>query len=445
MTLTASPYRAAGKSGRRVGFHAALVLCVAGPSLAIVWGRVGSQRPQAGDTGGERVLGVSVQPVRPSDGYEVVREYVGKIEAERNSDLSFELGGLVTSVKVGEGESVSRGQVIAELDTERLEARRAVLESQLARAEATLRELRNGPRKEDIRAARADLTRWQTQYRLAELNAERSRKLYPTQAVSEEEWDRDRLTRDSINAQVASAQATLDELLAGTRPEKIDAQVALVRQTEAEIRSVDVDLDNSTLKSPYAGTVASRRIDEGEVIEAGTPVVELVETPRLRARVGVSADAAETFPLDKEFEVRGRKRVLTGRVAAVRPDRNPATRTVTTLLTIEGDCHALKVGDLVTVTARRRLRQSGFWLPMGALTEGTRGLWSCFVAEPFGERSDDRATHVIRSRPLELLSKTSDLAYVAGPLDAGDLVVAEGLHRLVPGQRVTISRQGKTP
>ncbi len=104
----------------------------------------------------QRVLSVAVRPLKKSSGYEVFREFIGKVEAERNSDLSFERGGLVVSVKVKEGDSVKSKQIVAQLDTNNLKARRAVLKAQLARAEATLKELRKGPRQEEIQSARRE-------------------------------------------------------------------------------------------------------------------------------------------------------------------------------------------------------------------------------------------------------------------------------------------------
>jgi hypothetical protein len=95
----------------------------------------------------------------------------------------------------------------------------------------------------------------------------------------------------------------------------------------------------------------------------------------------------------------------------------------------------------------------GFWLPVGALAEAARGLWSCYVAVPLDANArvaaDGGATHRLEQRPLEVLETVSgrdgvgDLrAYVRGALDAGDLVVSEGLQRVVAGQRVRLQGAG---
>ncbi len=74
---------------------------------------------------------------------------------------------------------------------------------------------------------------------------------------------------------------------------------------------------------------------------------------------------------------------------------------------------------------------------MTALTESSRGLWACYIAEPVASR--DRLgseTHRLRRRELEVVHQEVDRVFVRGTLSAGELVVSEGLHRLVPNQRV---------
>lgn len=425
---------------RSVSIAAAVVFSLAAVSLAVLG--ISSSPTSADEEHQERVLTVTVQGVEAATSYDVPREYVGKVEAERNSDVSFERDGLVVSVEVQEGDAVQPGQVIARMDTKKLEARRAVLEAQCLHAKATFRELHEGPRQEVIAAARADLARWQAEHRLATLTTGRTRKLFKRNAVTAQEWDKARLTEQSLQALVATAQARLDELLNGTRQEQIDAQAALVRQTEAEIHSVDVDLDKSVSTAPYAGVIAARHVDEGEVIAAGTPVVELVEMPQLRVRVGISGLAAESLRRGQTLDVVVRGERQPGAVTAIRPDRNMLTRTVTVLIALDEPPASVKVGDLAKVTLERPMEQQGFWVPISALTEGSRGLWVCYVAVPLRETSDTDATHRVDSRPVELLYETTDRAYVVGPLDAGELLVSEGLHRLVPQQQVVLASEG---
>ena len=96
----------------------------------------------------------------------------------------------------------------------------------------------------------------------------------------------------------------------------------------------------------------------------------------------------------------------------------------------------IRRGDLATLEIERSKPEPGFWLSMTALTESSRGLWACYVAEPVALQ--DRLgseTHRLRRRELEVAHQEVDRVFVRGTLSDGELVVSDGLHRLVPDQR----------
>ena len=88
---------------------------------------------------------VSAKPIEMSAGFVVARDFLGQVEATRSAEISFELGGLITALAVKEGDLVSKGEVVARLDTalleaehNRLAASRQALEAQLEFAESQL-------------------------------------------------------------------------------------------------------------------------------------------------------------------------------------------------------------------------------------------------------------------------------------------------------------------
>ena len=107
------------------------------------------------------------------------------------------------------------------------------------------------------------------------------------------------------------------------------------------------------------------------------------------------------------------------------------------ILTIDKGSEGLRDGELATLRLERSIPQKGFWLPISSITESSRGLWSCYVAVPVSEESVG-ATHKLERRELELVHEESDRVYVQGTLNEGDIVVQEGLQRLVPGQLVVL-------
>ncbi len=429
--------------GARPGLWAAALAVAIAALVFLVWATITISGSPASPLVAERVLSVPVREAQAASSYDVNREFVGKVEADRQSALGFELNGKLVSIAVDEGHQVLKGDVIAQLDTAKLVRQREVVEARLASATALLDELVEGPRREVIEAARAEVARLQAQSALAQRNATRAKRLIARNAISQEELDAEVLNEAAARAALRAQQARLDELEAGTRVEQIAAQRAIVRQTEAELRSIDVDLERSRLDAPFDGTIGRRHVDEGVVIAAGAPVVELVETGRLRVRMGLTSRAAEALQENHSASVTIDGVAHQARVVAKRPDRDGTTRTVTVLLELPPDAKDVRVGDLATLRVERTVDTAGFWLPTSALTEGARGLWACYVAVPLGQGDTTSATHELDRRPLEMLHSDTERVFVQGALDPEALVVTHGLQRLVPKQRVQIAREAR--
>jgi hypothetical protein len=133
-----------------------------------------------------------------------------------------------------------------------------------------------------------------------------------------------------------------------------------------------------------------------------------------------------------------RGRALTSRLRAVLPVRSSDTRTLDTIFVPDDPPAGLRAGELVEIQLSQWIEEPGLWLPLSALTEGARGLWQAYVAEPLtaGIPGEPVADHRVAPRPLEVLYQEGDQVFVRGSLGSGDRVVRSGLHRVVPGQRV---------
>ena len=129
------------------------------------------------------------------------------------------------------------------------------------------------------------------------------------------------------------------------------------------------------------------------------------------------------------MEVDGRS--YGARLETVIPSVEPDTRTVTAVLRFAEPPPGVENGTLGRLSLSTPREGEGFWLPITALTEGRRGLWSAYVLVDSG---DDGSR--VERRELQLLHVESDRAFVRGTLRDGERVVATGLQRLVPGQRV---------
>ena len=323
---------------------------------------------------------VAVQTVRLSGGYSITERFAGRMEPARQTRLSFERGGLVVAVMFEEGDPVSPGAVVARLDTAKLRAER-----------------------DRLLAERKEL---QARQALAKATLERRRVLSSKGWQSAQKFDEARYG-------FAETSAAIDRL-------------------NAAIAAIDVDVGKSVLKAPYAGTVAARSVDEGTVVEAGSMVVELMESGARQVRVGVAVEAARSLRKGQAYPLSAGGNFFPGRLISKRPDLQTGTRTVTVLFEAEGG-EAVPFGEIVELMLDRRIAAAGTWVPLRALREGRKGLWSVLaVVERDGELA-------IAREAVELLHVDDDRAFVRGTIANGASIVINGTNRIIPGQRVALA------
>jgi multidrug efflux pump subunit AcrA (membrane-fusion protein) len=334
----------------------------------------------------ETPLPVEVVTAQPVASYTIEREYVGEIVAGRSSSLGFEAGGTVVAILVDEGDAVTAGQPLAQLDTRSLQTQRQQLLAQKDQAAAVLQELQNGPRQQDIAAARAAVADLQQQVSLSRLQRERREDLYERGAISREELDQQTFGTGSLENRLAQAQSELDELLAGTRPEQIAAQAARVRQLEASIQALDVDMSKSVITAPFTGRVSQRLVDEGVVVSGGQAVVELIEGSTVEARIGIPADRVDSLPIGSSHSIQIGSSTYPATVTALLPELDSTSRTVTAVLTVDTE-ESLTIGQTARLSLNDTQPADGFWVPATALVQGERGLWSVYVASSLPQKT----------------------------------------------------------
>lgn len=201
------------KSPRTLGW---VVLGVSAVAIGIkTWGA-----PQTGPAPRQAILPVTTLALQPSTFYDIQRTYAGEVQANRTSELGFELTGTLIEIAVDEGDWVQQGMPLARLDTRSLAAQRQQLLAQKAQAQAQLRELKTGPRTEEIGAARAAVEDLGQQRLLAEKQSKRRQGLYEKGAISREAFEERYFAAQALKKRQGQARKRLEELLAGTRVEQ---------------------------------------------------------------------------------------------------------------------------------------------------------------------------------------------------------------------------------
>ncbi len=305
-------------------------------------------------------------------------ELVGTVEPWRRSVVAGELAALVEKFPVEEGMAVKRGQVLAQLRTE-------TLTIQLNSAEASHREA-------------------ETRYNQAKKDLERVDMLFAKQLVTQKEFD----------------DAVTQELALGQR----------VTQLESEILRVRDQLKKTRVLAPFDGWVVQEFTEVGQWIQAGGPIVELVDLSRVQVEVPlperyvgeikVGAAVAATFDSLQGFQAHGN-------VFSVLAQADRNSRTFPIKVELPNPDLMIKSGLVSRVILQVGSPYEALVVPKDALVL-RGGTEFVFVMK------DGSVTQV----PVVGINHVNSEVEVSGSLEPGMIVVVEGNERLFPGQPVRV-------
>ncbi len=210
----------------------------------------------------------------------------GRIESTQ-VDIAAKYGGRIKEILAREGDLVEAGQVLVKMDTIELEAT-------LAKDKATLAQ-----NEESAAEVKTEITKDDSQLKLAEVEYKRSYDLLSRRAISREEYDRYKTRLDTAKATLQGSNAKLK-----TVSQSIGAAAAVVKRTEAQ-------LEDAILKSPVRGRVLYRLAEPAEVVALGGKVLTLVNLGDIymeiylpsqeAARVKIGADARIVLDARPEY------------------------------------------------------------------------------------------------------------------------------------------------
>ncbi len=233
----------------------------------------------------------------------------GLTQAEQDLELALPIGGIVADVLVKEGDAVAAAAPLLRLHSERetLEHQRAVAVHQA---------------KEKLQAAK------QREEMLAEQLATTAQLYKEGRSVSREEYHKARLEAEL---------ARLDRLRLA-QDEKVEA---------LNVELAAAELEQRTLRAPVAGTVTRLEVAAGEAVASGTPVVQLVDTRRLRFVGAIEWRHAGQLKVGQQVRLRieGAEPALhNGEVSFVSPLVDPASGLVEFKVLIDNADGALRAG-----------------------------------------------------------------------------------------------------
>jgi HlyD family secretion protein len=196
----------------------------------------------------------------------------GTIEVDETRVAS-RYGGRVEEILAREGDLLKPGQVILRLNAAELKARQA-------QAAAALAELKAGPRKEELEAAKNDWQAVVAELDFARAEQKRVEELFLDKTIPASDRDRAVTRVASLEKSAAAAKSRYDLLLAGTRAERI-------AQSEAQLAEIETQIREMEIISPTNAVLEVLHVKAGDVLAPNREVATLLLANHLWVRVYV--------------------------------------------------------------------------------------------------------------------------------------------------------------
>lgn len=327
----------------------------------------------------KRLLAIDVTTAAPATLRETIKA-TGSLAPQRSVSVAPQTGGTVDAVNVRLGDRVEAGTILVQLDVET-----ATIQLNQQRATAA--------------ATRAQLQQAESQ-----------------------------LARTENLAQSGlTATSALELAQAG-----VEAQRATLQALEAQVASAEIAIRNATIVAPFAGIVAKRAVEPGQIVAAGTPLIDLVDlsTMEMTAYVPVGASPRIVGGQEVSLQVEGlRGQPFAGTVAGISPVAAAGTRTVPVSIIVPNVDGRLRGGMFASGQIVVEQEADVLAVPEAALRQDDEGSYVLAVED---------GTLVRRAVTAGRSWASSGLVQIASGLAPGEVYVSGKLDDLAAGMGVTV-------
>lgn len=348
----------------------------------------------------------------------------GSVEGSETADVAFQVSGKVARVLVEEGQPVSKGQLLAEIEPTDY---RNAFNAATGQKEAALAEKQKaeaGVRKQELEQARIDFERSEDEYKRMKFLVERK-------SLPPNDFQKFEAAYNTSRERYQMAQE-------GYRQEDRAAAEAQAHAAEAQASEEQKRLNDTRLLAPISGNIGLRRVDPGQTVAAGAPVFSIVDLNPAKVRVGVPEADIGKVKLAADTEVTlpslgGRR--FQGKVGIIGVAAEPASRTYTVKILVPNPGPVLLAGMVAEARIFGPTKARVLTLPAEAVVPDPQGAPNVYVYFPDRKR--------VYARRVEVGAPLGKEVEIRSGLRADDQIVVAGQQKLREGSAVEIAGGGR--
>jgi len=348
----------------------------------------------------------------------------GSVEANVTALTAFQVGGRVSHVYVEEGQPVTKGQLLADLDSTDYRNGFDAASGEADAASATNAKAKAGLRHQELEQARIDFERTQDEY-------ERLKYLYDHQSLPANDFHK-------IEAAFLASQQRYDMAQSGTRVEDKQAASAQLSAATAQMQEAKKRLADCQLRAPISGFIGMRQIEVGNTVAPGVPVFSVVDLDPVKVRVGIPEAEVGKVREGLRAEVSipsldGQR--FDGSVEAIAAASDPASRTYVSKIVVPNPKHQLRAGMVSEAHLISDAQVNAITVPGSAIVRDARGVTQVYILAPGKNR--------VYARRVEVGSMIGNEVAIQTGLNGNEQVVVDGQQNVREGSIVKIEGGAK--
>ena len=180
--------------------------------------------------------------------------------------------------------------------------------------------------------------------------------------------------------------------------------------------------------APYDGIIQRRLLDEGSIVNPSVPVLEILDSKYVEARVSLPKSIIEQVSLGQKYPFVIGDESFDATLMRLAPMSSRGSNNRLGIFAFDA---FFNPGETARMVLTIKEAKRGTWVPLNALSQAEQGLWSVFTVS-----SDNSA----QKDYVELIHIEKTMAYVSGSLKTGDKVIVGGASKVAEGQVIRDSQ-----
>ena len=229
--------------------------------------------------------------------------YSGMLETTE-INVASEISGRVHTLLVEKGSNVTKGQLLATLEPDILNAKKGQAEGMVNAAKSLYNKAEYGARKEEVNALQNQYQIAKSQFDFSEKTYKRFQALYADGIISKQEMDEIQFKYDAAKEQMNAAKSVWEMAKKGARKEDISAAYGSYETAKSAYNEVEAFYDELNIVAPKAGVISNQIAEEGEVMAAGYPIVTIQIPEKIYAIFNVREDNLADFKMGQIYKAK---------------------------------------------------------------------------------------------------------------------------------------------